>query len=213
MKSVIILPGKDGMCNTDFTSLIESIASKSVSTVDCFGFGKIKNEGETYTPSSNLSVEAALLEKKLNQLKDSGVTEVVIIGKSMGGALALNPKIGNHSLVSKVIVLGLPAYLGYPLDFDIKITESSADNTKVALQYLKPLSLLSSNKVFIIQGGSDKLCSVEDINNLYEHTDSISEVQIIDEATHGFKSSVEGVITESIRNQLSKIITKNLEGK
>lgn len=185
-KLVILTHGyTEGASSAFISYLSDRLREMNVSVVS-FDFSYLKKKKE---PSSDFIEELDELEAVINYCKKVlKYKKIFIVGKSMGGIIAL--MLGNRisNSVYGMAFLGLPIRLGYPLKLSI------LKNGKLVKRgFIKPYAEMISRlplKILIIVGENDCLGSPDDIIRLIKKsTNPLIEYQTIIGVSHSFRSS------------------------
>ncbi len=179
---------------------------------ECFGFDfeYIKSGGQ---PSLQNEKEIEELKNVIDSFQKKGYQKINIIGKSMGGVISLHEDIISNPIVNKIIILGFPVKIGFPLELDLLKENPFKEKPGYVKDYVEHLNKLGDllNKLTIIQGLEDLLGTKKDIDEINLQLKHQLNISYIKNATHGFYPITnETIKEENFNNVLNQILTNIL---
>jgi len=179
----IIIHGANEGSDSEFIKFISKSLQSKCLPVLTFDFSYIT---ANTAPSPDKSKELAELLNIVKIAKEQyNYSKFNLIGKSMGGVIALKVGSKSEKEIASVVILGFPIYLGTDVNIDLmKIDPFVPDEN-----YLNDFSELIKNQsgeVLIVQGEKDLLGSVKDIKAIIKNSSKKIKLVTIPNATHGF---------------------------
>ncbi len=209
MKINILLHGNSEGFQSDFMQYLNDhlIAQKK----ECYGFD-FKYIVEGKESSLNQKEELKQLLLVIKNFKNLGYKNINIIGKSLGGVIALNKEIIEDPSVKKVFVLGFPLVLGFPADLSLLKIKPVIPNPYAVEEYAKIFNDLGNNigKIKILEGTNDASCPTELIETLREKCKKKLEVFFIENASHSFRPVDDQITWEVNMDKILNIINLNV---
>ena len=176
---------------------------------DCYGFDfeYIKNKAK---PSDNNVEEIKELRKIISAFEKKGYQQINLIGKSMGGIISLHKDIISDPKINKIIILGFPVKLGYPIDLKLLARKPFIPKLNYRNEYIKHLNKINhlSSKIAIVQGLKDLLGSKEDIDNINSDLKNKLHIKYLDNAMHGFYPLTEETNKENNFKKVLSLVNK-----
>jgi predicted alpha/beta-hydrolase family hydrolase len=140
-------------------------------------------------PSKDLSREIDELNELIKEMlekkgKSPNSLKINILGKSLGGVIALNLcRFLMRRYINKIIVLGFPFLLGNPPRLNLLKEEAPLPNYN--LEYYLLFNDLRRVKVNILQGLKDDLCQVDKLEKITKRYSNIRLIKFKN-ADHDF---------------------------
>ena len=200
----ILVHGNSEGFQSDFMQYLNNhlVAEKK----ECYGFDfKYITEGRE--ASLNQKEELNQLLSVIQKFKNLGYKNINIIGKSLGGVIALNKEIVEDPSVRKIFVLGFPLVLGFPADLSLLKTKPVIPDPHAVDEYEKIFNDLGDdiNKIKIIEGTNDASCPME----LIETCKNKPEVFFVENASHSFRPVDDQTTWEANMDKILEIINLN----
>ena len=134
-------------------------------------------------PSPRLESEKDRVKEMIKiAMAHLGVEQVSLVGKSLGGCIAMATALESSS-IKNIAVLGFPLALGFPPR--VELLKGVQEDAFDAITEYKQLLGKVNCPMFLLQGGADGLGSVEDCKKLSDQVQSIS-IDVIEGADHSF---------------------------
>ncbi|HVX92711.1 MAG TPA: alpha/beta family hydrolase [Candidatus Dojkabacteria bacterium] len=184
MEINILIHGNSDGFNSDFMQYINN-ELKAIGK-ECYGFDfdYITNGTE---PSVGYEDELSKLRGIIEGFERKGYDKINLIGKSLGGTICLNREISNDPAVQKIVIIGFPFILGFPVDLALLKVKPVVAKPGAEDMYIKVFNTLDANKIKIIQGRDDLLGSNVVLSKLFRRLNTKPEIFYIKNASHGFK--------------------------
>lgn len=209
MQINILIHGYSEGYTSEFMQYIAKNLEKNGKEVLGFDFRYITNHSE---PSENLEDELNQLKDVIEDCKKNGYTHINLIGKSLGGTIALNPKIIQDEYISDVVLLGFPLALGYPADLSILKNKLVYFEGRCIDTYKELFENIGDtvSKITIIQGREDWLGEKDILLSFFKEVSHKPDVKFVNNASHGFKPIKEGKTLEENLNEITAIILSKI---